>query len=110
MVAAKRIFSFTGTGTEDSFGELLDNVSLQAVNALDDEDTSLNGVGVQNGPGDDGHGVVAAGHVAFDAGADGLKSIAIGTDIHVTNSAGELKGLAEALRFDLVESLNSANP
>ncbi len=28
----------------------------------------------------------------------------------VTNSAGELKGLAEALRFDLVESLNSANP
>jgi hypothetical protein len=28
----------------------------------------------------------------------------------VTNSAGELKGIAEALRFTLQESLDSANP
>ena len=69
------VLAFQGTGPEDELGALIDNVSLNAVTILDDEDTTLNGVGVQGGPGDDGHGVVATGQIQFDAGADGLKSI-----------------------------------
>lgn len=72
------VLAFQGTGPEDEFGALIDNVSLNSVNpTLDDEDTTLNGVGVQGGPGDDGSGVVATGQIHFDAGADGLKQIEV---------------------------------
>lgn len=73
------VLAFTGTGTENEFGAFLDDVSLKAVNPpLDDEDTTLNpATEIQNGPGDDGTGVVATGVIHFDAGADGLKSIAV---------------------------------
>ena len=70
--------AFQGTGPEDEFGAFIDNVSLHAVTILDDEDTTLNpAIEVQGGPGDDGHGVVAAGQILFNAGADGLKSIVV---------------------------------
>ena len=73
------ILAFSGTGAQDEFGAFLDNVSLKAVysSKIDDEDTELNGVGIQNGPGDDGFGVTASGKILFDAGSDGLKSIAV---------------------------------
>lgn len=71
------ILAFTGTGAQDEFGALLDNVSLKAdYNAIiDDEDTVA--IGVQGGIGDDGSGVVASGKINFDPGADGLKSIVV---------------------------------
>ncbi len=72
------VLAFQGTGPEDEFGALIDNVSLNAVSpTLDDEDTTLNGVGVQGGPGDDGSGVHATGQIQFNAGADGLKQIEV---------------------------------
>ena len=40
-------------------------------------DTSLLGIGIQGGPGDDGSGTVLTGNINFDAGTDGLKSIEI---------------------------------
>lgn len=67
------VLAFTGTGSENEFGALLDNVSLHAVTILDDEQT--NSLGIAGGPGDDGYGVVATGKINFDPGTDGLKSI-----------------------------------
>ncbi|MBX6329688.1 MAG: VWA domain-containing protein, partial [Pseudolabrys sp.] len=70
--------AFQATGSEDEFGALIDNVSLNAVTILDDEDTTLSpAVEIQGGPGDDGHGVVAHGTINFNAGADGLASIVV---------------------------------
>lgn len=73
---ASAVLAFTGTGTENEYGALLDNVSLKADynKVLDDEDLPN---GIQNGSGDDGQGLVASGKVNFDAGSDGLKSISI---------------------------------
>ncbi len=71
------IVGFQGTGSENEYGALLDNVSLRAVTIIDDEDTQLIGVGIDGGPGDDGNGVEVTGKIAFDAGTDGLRSIVI---------------------------------
>ncbi|MBX3521835.1 MAG: tandem-95 repeat protein [Xanthobacteraceae bacterium] len=72
------VLAFTGTGTANEWGAFLDDVSLKAViSTLDDEDTTLSpAVEIQGGPGDDGAGVVSIGKINFDAGADGLQSIA----------------------------------
>ena len=71
------MLAFSGTGTPDEFGALIDNVSLKAVYSatLDDEDALGQVLGNQGGPGDDGAGSVAKGKILFDAGTDGLKSI-----------------------------------
>ena len=71
--------AFQGTGPENEFGALIDNVSLNSVSpTLDDEDIhNPASDGIQGGPGDDGSGVVATGQIHFNAGADGLKQIEI---------------------------------
>lgn len=75
---ADAVLAFTGTGTQDEFGALLDNVSLKLASnvTLDDEDLTggIQGI-VANG--DDGQGLIASGKVNFDAGSDGLKAVSI---------------------------------
>ncbi|GAB1716406.1 MAG: hypothetical protein NTAFB05_14480 [Nitrobacter sp.] len=68
------VLAFTGTGTPDEFGALIDDVSLKAVHSqvLDDENLAH---GIAGGPGDDGFGLVSSGKIDFDAGSDGLRSI-----------------------------------
>lgn len=75
---ATQVLAFTGTGTENEYGALLDQVSLKADynKVLDDEDL-VNGIQGTAPNGDDGQGLVASGKVNFDAGSDGLKSISI---------------------------------
>ena len=78
------VLGFGGTGQANELGAFIDNVSLRAMAVvLDDEDTdfgndgiSANDIGIQGGPGDDGQGVVENGQILFNAGSDGLKSIA----------------------------------
>lgn len=68
-----------GSGSFVSFdddGPVVLGVSATSV-ILDDEDTSLNGIGIQGGPGDDGSGLTATGQILFDPGTDGLKSIVV---------------------------------
>jgi len=68
---------FRAIGQENEFGALLDNVSLTGPQVLDDEDTQNPfATEIQGGPGDDGFGTTASGKINFDAGTDGLKSIA----------------------------------
>ena len=79
------VLGFGGTGQANELGAFIDNVSLRAMAVvLDDEDTdfgndgiSANDIGIQGGPGDDGQGVVENGQILFNAGSDGLKSIAL---------------------------------
>src|SRR5690606_29227613 len=52
------VLAIQGTGSENEFVALLDNVSLRAVTILDDEDTKLSPAEeIQGGPGDDGNGI-----------------------------------------------------
>lgn len=96
------VLAFKGTGSENQYGALLDNVSLKAVytTTIDDENVPGGAAGIAGGPGDDGAGNVATGKINFDAGSDGLKSIvAEGIDglkaIHVANGIGTQYDVAQ---------------
>jgi T1SS-143 domain-containing protein len=106
------VLGFQGTGQANELGAFIDNVSLKAIVVLDDEDTDFNplnnaltDIGIQGGPGDDGHGVSGTGKILFDAGADGLKQIAF-TDaagapqVTATNSAGDDAGPLKVVVVD----------
>ncbi|MFP9135964.1 DUF5801 repeats-in-toxin domain-containing protein [Devosia sp. XGJD_8] len=81
------VLKFQGTGTQDEYGALIDNVGMNTVlNGLDDDSQAS---GLAGGPGDDTDGKIAAGTINFDAGSDGLKSIAFGANASVTNAKGE---------------------
>nr|WP_292610192.1 DUF5801 repeats-in-toxin domain-containing protein [Nitrobacter sp. 62-13] len=95
------LLEFRDVGTADNYGTFLANVQVTGSTVVvDDEDTHLNGVGLQGGPGDDGSGATAYGVVSFDAGSDGLKSIAISEGIKVTNSAGATASTLSAIYVD----------
>ena len=79
------VLGFGGAGQANELGAFIDNVSLRATAViLDDENTDFgndcnlaNDIGIPGGPGDDGQGVVETGQILFNAGTDGLKSIAL---------------------------------
>ncbi|KQU71853.1 hypothetical protein ASC75_24125 [Aminobacter sp. DSM 101952] len=110
------VLAFTGTGAQDEVGALLDKVSLKAVytTTIDDENVPGGAAGIPGGPGDDGAGNVATGKINFDAGSDGLKSIAatgvaglqaiyvdpttnVGTQYNVNNQAWVANGAGGTL-------------
>lgn len=75
------VLEFRGTGTQDEYGALIDNVSVKAKSfGLDDESQDD---GIVGGPGDDPSGNVLAGKINFDAGTDHLKKITVDDDINV---------------------------
>lgn len=75
------VLEFRGTGVQDEYGALIDNVSVKAKSfGLDDE--SQPG-GIPGGPGDDASGKVLSGKINFDAGTDHLKAIVFDNDINV---------------------------
>lgn len=76
-------FSADGAGEANELGALIDDVSLRAT-VLDDEDQAY---GIQGGPGDNGHGTIASGHLNFDAGADGLKAVSLETAVTTNTGA-----------------------
>lgn len=65
---------FVGTGHQDEFGALIDNVSLKASYGGLDDDSQLHGI--PGGTDDDADGKILVGNLNIDAGADGLKAIA----------------------------------
>ena len=85
--ATSQTISFTGTGPADTYGALIDNVSLK-VSALDDE---AQAGGIEGGNGDvAGASAVASGKLVFSPGADGLKAVAV---TGVTANGGTLKAI-----------------
>ncbi|KRA97542.1 hypothetical protein ASD83_10470 [Devosia sp. Root685] len=85
------ILAFTGTGTADELGALLDNVSLNTKLGSFDDDSQARGN--EGGPGDDANGKVASGKINFDAGTDGLKSITLNKTVTVTDDRGNTGAL-----------------
>jgi len=89
------VLAFQGDGQANELGAYIDNVSLRA-HILDDEDQPN---GIQGGAGDDGAGVSVSGSLDFDAGADGLASIAVsetlGETLYAIHVDGTGKGTQE---------------
>ena len=85
------IIAFTGTGTPDELGALLDNVVLKTTYIGLDDDSQAKGN--EGGPGDDANGKIAAGKINFDAGTDGLRSIAFNKDVTATDDKGNTGAL-----------------
>lgn len=75
------VLEFRGTGVQDEYGALIDNVSVKA-NTFGLDDESQVG-GIAGGPGDDPSGKVLVGKINFDAGTDHLKTIVVDDDLNV---------------------------
>jgi T1SS-143 domain-containing protein len=109
----KIVLTVTGTGSdtlafrgygaceENEYGALIDDISLRSVSTRgsDDEDTALNGVGIQGGLGDDGKGVLTTGHITYDAGKDGLDRIEV-TGLTGVSGQGGFTGPLKAVYVD----------
>ncbi|MET0437516.1 MAG: DUF5801 repeats-in-toxin domain-containing protein [Devosia sp.] len=93
------VLEFRGTGVQDEYGALIDNVSVKAKSfGLDDESQAG---GIVGGPGDDPSGKVLSGKINFDAGTDHLKAIVVDDNINVDAIWVDANGVGHRVDVDV---------